>query len=93
MLMASFLAACAHDKPAPVPEVVYIDRAVEIAMKPLEIPSLPGDCAVTERSGVAEGDRLDIALVKTDHALLRANQRVSRCHAHHEKIRKSARSP
>lgn len=42
-------------------------------------PPLPSDCRKLERSGVKVGDRLDIALVKTDAALGRANQRVTRC--------------
>ncbi len=43
--------------------------------------ALPTDCRVAERSGVKAGDRLDIALVKTDKALGRANARVGRCAA------------
>lgn len=42
-------------------------------------PNLPHDCRERERSGVAPGDRLDVALVKTDAALGRANDRVARC--------------
>lgn len=43
------------------------------------LPDQPADCRRTERSGVQPGDRLDVALVKTDQALGRANQRTTRC--------------
>lgn len=45
------------------------------------LPDLPADCSRREVSGVRKGDRLDVALVKTDRALGRANARVGRCAA------------
>jgi hypothetical protein len=44
-----------------------------------ELPDQPEDCRKVERSGVAVGDPLDTALMKTDAALGRANRRVVRC--------------
>lgn len=44
-----------------------------------QLPDQPSDCLRTERSGVADGDRLDVALLKTDQALGRANSRTRRC--------------
>ncbi|WP_298981609.1 hypothetical protein [uncultured Roseibium sp.] len=46
--------------------------------------TLPPDCRKRERSGVREGDPLDLALLKTDQALGNANARVARCAAFHD---------
>lgn len=54
-----------------------------------QLPSQPDDCDNMERSGVTDGDRLDVALVKTDRALSRANSRVARCAAWYEDLRRS----
>ncbi|MFB9340587.1 hypothetical protein ACFFTN_01545 [Aminobacter aganoensis] len=53
-----------------------------------KVPDKPADCRSTERSGVKLNDRLDIALVKTDRALSRANARIARCWAWDETYRK-----
>ncbi|WP_306147266.1 MULTISPECIES: hypothetical protein [unclassified Roseibium] len=47
-------------------------------------PALPADCRRLERSGVREGEPMDVALIKTDQALGRANARVRRCAAWHD---------
>ena len=52
-----------------------------------DLPPQPQDCSRQERSGVRSGDRLDAALVKTDNALTRANQRVRRCHEWYNGLR------
>ncbi|QFT30995.1 hypothetical protein FIV00_10945 [Labrenzia sp. THAF82] len=44
-----------------------------------ELPDYPTDCRKKERSGVREGEPLDLALLRTDQALGRANARVQRC--------------
>ena len=44
-----------------------------------QLPSYPSDCRKRERSGVHEGEPLDVALIRTDQALGRANARVARC--------------
>ncbi len=56
-----------------------IEMLSVLAAQLREIPALHADCRKAERSGVVKGDRLDAALVKTDGALGRANQRVARC--------------
>ena len=59
-------------------EAGLVDTAIEAAR---QLPDLPADCTTREASGVRKGDRLDVALVKTDRALGRANARVRRCAA------------
>jgi hypothetical protein len=43
------------------------------------LPDLPADCRRQSRSGVQAGDRLDVAVLKTDAALDRQNARTLRC--------------
>lgn len=43
------------------------------------LPAYPDDCRKQERSGVRTGEPLDVALIRTDQALGRANARVARC--------------
>jgi len=50
-----------------------------------EWPARPADCRVKERAGVLLGDRLDVALIKYDHALFRANARIERCDEWYQK--------
>ncbi|KZM49889.1 hypothetical protein OA90_13500 [Labrenzia sp. OB1] len=50
-------------------------------------PDLPSDCRKRERSGVYLGDPLDLALIKTDQALGRANSRIARCADWHDTYR------
>ena len=57
-----------------------------------QLPVQPGDCRRNERSGVVQDDRLDVALVKTDRALSRANSRVQRCAQWYEDLRASRAS-
>lgn len=57
------------------------------AVSPL--PESPSDCAVKERSGVRLTDRLDVALVKTDQALTRANTRITRCDTWYKKLKEA----
>lgn len=44
-----------------------------------ELPGYPDDCRKRERSGVRQGEPLDVALIRTDQALGRANARTTRC--------------
>ncbi|WP_420415142.1 hypothetical protein [Roseibium sp.] len=55
-------------------------------------PALPGDCRRRERSGVQEGEPLDVALIKTDQALGRANARVQRCAKWHDTFRQKMKA-
>ncbi len=43
------------------------------------LPPYPEDCRMTSTAGVDEGERLDVAVLKYDHALGRQNARTSRC--------------
>ncbi|EEE44274.2 hypothetical protein [Roseibium alexandrii] len=63
------------------------DRLGKAAAEARPDPALPGDCRRKERSGVREGEPLDVALIKTDQALGRANARVRRCTAWHDNYR------
>lgn len=54
-----------------------------------QLPANPADCKLKERSGVLLSDRLDVALVKTDQALTRANARITRCDAWFNKLREA----
>ncbi|MBT9383346.1 hypothetical protein KM176_05695 [Pseudooceanicola sp. CBS1P-1] len=57
---------------------------------PLQLPDLPSACREKIGSGVQLGDRLDVALRKTDHALVRQWARVDDCAAWFEKLQSSA---
>lgn len=43
------------------------------------LPDLPDDCRRLTFSGVREGDRLDVAVLKADAALARQNAQAVRC--------------
>lgn len=43
------------------------------------LPDLPEDCRRMSHSGVREGDRLDVAVLKADAALARQHARTTRC--------------
>lgn len=58
-----------------------------------EIPDIPADCRRQEASGIALGDRLDVAVVKSDRARQRANARVTRCAQWHDEYRAGRMSP
>lgn len=63
-------------------EAGLVDQALAIRSH----PALPADCRIREQSGVKAGDRLDIALLKSERALGRANARVERCADFYEKV-------
>lgn len=46
-----------------------------------QIPDYPPECRRKHRSGVAGGDRQDVALVKTDNALWRHQRQTDVCAA------------
>ncbi|PVB61596.1 hypothetical protein DCO57_10415 [Labrenzia sp. 011] len=50
------------------------------------LPDYPHDCRKQERSGVRTGEPLDVALLRTDRALHRANARVLRCAGWYDEI-------
>lgn len=52
-----------------------------------ELPGYPEDCRRKEASGVRIGEPLDVALIRTDQALGRANARVVRCGRWYDEIK------
>lgn len=56
-------------------------RALEVAQQASRapLPPLPSYCRESERTGVQEADGADIALVKSDRAVGRANARTEAC--------------
>lgn len=86
--MAAFLAACTTDSAGRLGRAAATSAKAGLTEQAIaagrQTAALPADCRLRERSGVQAGDRLDIALVKTDRALGRANDRVARCAAWHD---------
>ena len=82
-----FISGCATDEQvgldraaAQVAEAGLIDRAIAVADKPaVKISPMPDRCGQREVSGVLQTDRLDIAVVKSDAALGRANTKIGEC--------------
>ncbi|QFS98709.1 hypothetical protein FIV06_14875 [Labrenzia sp. THAF191b] len=52
-----------------------------------ELPGYPEDCRRKEASSVRIGEPLDVALIRTDQALGRANARVVRCGRWYDEIK------
>lgn len=53
------------------------------------LPDLPEDCRRLSYSGVREGDRLDVAVLKAGAALTRQNARTARCADWYDQLRAS----
>lgn len=70
-----FLSACATNDER-LRTAAALSAQVEITK---ELPGYPDDCRQKEASGVRVGEPLDVALIRTDQALGRANARVMRC--------------
>lgn len=51
------------------------------------LPEWPGYCRDHTRSGVREGDRLDVALLKTDAALFAEHERTDACAKWYDELR------
>ena len=71
-----FLAACGQT------DLERIDAAAQAVGEARAAdlwPDLPADCRRTSRSGIERGDRLDVAVLKADEALVRQNSRTLRC--------------
>lgn len=60
-------------------------------LKATVLPNYPTDCRKIEKSGVKKGDRLDIALKRTDNALGRQNKRVARCAKWYDRVKNKAK--
>ena len=91
--MAMFLASCETAKQKRFNEaqrqIAISEQVEEVIDKVSSLPEYPQDCKVFEKSRVKSGERLDLALVKTDRALSRANSRVKRCSEWYEDLKKS----
>lgn len=94
-LMASIsfsLMGCATSERARLADAKRAQAAAEATRAAIteaaKVPDKPEDCRINERSGVKLGDRLDVALLKTDRALGRANARIDRCWAWDQDYRK-----
>jgi hypothetical protein len=62
---------------------------VSTALNTQVFPVYPNDCRRWQTSGVNEGDRLDLALLKTDQALNQANLRIKRCSTWYDGLKKN----
>lgn len=77
------MTGCAHNNAKIVREsteskTLYESMSAELdrQSKP---PRVPTDCKMVEGAGIKLNERLDVALIKADAALMRANSRISRC--------------
>lgn len=52
-----------------------------------DLPEWPERCRQTMRSGVRDGDRLDVALLKTDAALVRQQELARACSRWYDELR------
>lgn len=64
------------------------DNALAALNKPAKLPDVPSDCRLAESAGIKLNDRLDVAVVKYDQALTRANNRVDRCWKWYKRVTK-----
>ena len=94
--MSLFLISCAtnnqdrlNQAARDTAEASQVDEAIQ---QTRQLPEQPADCKRIERAGIKDGERLDIALVKTDRALSRANNRISRCAGWYEDLRESRKA-
>jgi hypothetical protein len=78
-----FLSACATNDER-LRTAAALSAQVEVTK---ELPGYPEDCRRKEASGVRVGEPLDVALIRTDQALGRANARVMRCGRWYDEIK------
>lgn len=70
-------------------EDVKTQALIEQARQLRSLPSGPAECGLRVRSSVVKGDRIDVAALKLDQALTKANGRIIACHAYWQKIKAS----
>jgi hypothetical protein len=92
--MMLLLSGCAGSKFADLTarerEASLIEKAIAAADTPrVPLPDQPSECPKPEASNVKSGDRLDIAVVKTDAALDRANAKAKACSDWYDSIQSS----
>lgn len=81
-----FCAACANGDLAAIEHAAQGVGQIEAQRT---LPDLPLDCRRKSKSGVQAGDRLDVALLKTDAALNRQNKRSTRCAGWYDQLREN----
>lgn len=66
-----------------------VTKVVKVVEKtpPPPLPALPNDCRKTETYELNNGDRLDVALLKSDIVNTKLNQRIKRCASNYDRIR------
>ena len=74
--MLILCAACAQTDAARIQQAA---KAVADVRAAQIWPKYPDECRRISRSGIVEGDRLDVAVLKLDAALARQNARTRRC--------------
>ncbi|MEP3892493.1 MAG: hypothetical protein ABJN52_00640 [Litorimonas sp.] len=84
LLIPLFCAACAQTD---LPRLEAAAASLGTSQAIPALPPLPADCRKHARSGIKEGDRLDVALLKADDALTRQNARTTRCADWYEGVR------
>lgn len=87
------LTGCANDRFANLVErereAGLVEQALTAADKPeTPLPDQPADCPKPETAMIKSGERLDVALVKTDAALDRANAKAKACSDWYASIKK-----
>ena len=78
-----FLAACTPADRA-IQRAAETRAAVEQAR---QLPSYPARCRQKHRSGVSASDRLDVALLKADAALVQHHRQTDACAAWYDDLR------
>ena len=93
LLCAISASSCATDREriaaaeAEKANVSIIDEAISIGATSEPIPPAPPQCSGPVRAGVSPDDRADVALVRQDAALTRANSTLAACAAFYEGVR------
>jgi hypothetical protein len=85
--MAALLSGCAAGNRLEAAAGKKAEASVVTQALQVDLPSQPPECGQPERSGVRQGDRLDVALVKTDRALGRANEKSALCARWYDELR------
>lgn len=88
MWIPVFLSACGQTD---IARIQAAGEAVGEARAEQVLPDRPEDCARLSYSGVRAGDRLDVAVLKTDAALARQNARTARCAEWYDQIQAGLR--
>lgn len=68
-----------------------VAQAAEILARQNDLPPWPPECTEKEKAGVSRKDKADIAIVKYDQALTRANEKPVRCAGWYETVRQAHR--